>query len=68
VRWQGGGDRTTIRDADYGYRGEFVTGPATIRFAARNDGTDIVFRSDPDGQSTVGPPGVGRERNGVFFA
>ena len=67
VLWHGGGDRSSIRDADYTFMGDFVTGEATIAFRASNIGSDVEFRSDPDGQSTVGPPGVGRERNGVFF-
>ena len=68
VRWAGGGERTRLHDATYGFEGDFVTGEATISFTARNDGSDTVFRSDPGDQSTVGPPGVGRERNGVFFS
>jgi hypothetical protein len=67
VLWHGGGETSSIRDTDYGFTGDFVTGDATISFRARNDGSDVEFRSDPDDQSTAGPPGVGRERNGVFF-
>ena len=68
VLWHGGGGASAIRDTDYGFEGDFVTGDATISFRAQNNGSDIVFRSDPDNQSTAGPPGVGREQNGVFFA
>lgn len=68
VLWHGGGGASAIRDTDYRFKGEFVTGDATISFRAQNDGSDIVFRSDPGNQSTAGPPGVGREQNGVFFA
>ena len=67
VSWLGGGERTTLDDPVYGFKGDFVTGEATISFRARNDHSDLEFRSDPDGQTTVGPPGVGRERNGVFY-
>lgn len=68
VRWAGGGGRSHIRDETYGFVGDFVTGEATISFTARNDGSKLVFRSDPDGQDTTDrPAAVGRERNGVFF-
>jgi hypothetical protein len=66
VRWNGGGERTAIRDETYGFRGEFVSGDVTIDFAAKHDGTHVVYRSDPNGQETISG-GVGRERNGVFF-
>lgn len=68
VVWHGGGETLSIRDADYGFMGDFATGDATIAFRATNIGSDFEFRSDPDGQSTEGrPPGVGREQNGIFF-
>jgi hypothetical protein len=34
VRWAGGGESSAIRDVDYEFVGEYVTGPATISFAA----------------------------------
>ena len=68
VVWHGGGDTTSIRDDDYRFAGAFTTGEATIAFRARNLGSSVEYRSDPNGQSTAGPPGVGRERNGVFFS
>jgi hypothetical protein len=67
VLWHGGGEASTIRDPDYGFQGQFVTGAATISFRAQNENSHTEFRSDPDDQSTAGPPGVGREQNGVFF-
>jgi hypothetical protein len=66
VRWLGGGARSHISDAAFGFAGDFVAGDIRIRFAARDDDTGVVYRSDPDGQKTVSG-GVGRERNGVFF-
>ena len=65
--WHGGGDSSAIRNTTYGFEGEYTTGEATITFRARNLGSNVVYYSDPNGQTTVGPPGVGREQNGVFF-
>ena len=67
VRWTGGGARRTIRDTTYGYEGEFVEGEIGIAFTATNDSSGVVYTSDADGQTTAGG-GVGRERNGIFFA
>ena len=47
--------------------GDFRTGDATISFRAHNIGSNVEYRSDPDDQSTAGPPGVGREQNGSYF-
>jgi len=66
VRWLGGGARTRIRDAAFGFAGDYVAGDLHISFKAGDDGTGVVYRSDPSGQVTVSG-GVGRERNGVFF-
>jgi hypothetical protein len=68
VTWAGGGDRTKIRDDTFDFGGSFVTGPATITFTASDDAPgSTVYTSDPAGQSNPLPPGVGHERNGVFF-
>ena len=67
VRWHGGGDRMKVRDADFGFVGQFVAGEATIDFSCRNDDSPVVYTSLADEQSTVGA-GVGHERNGVFFS
>jgi hypothetical protein len=66
MRWLGGGARSHISDAAFGFAGTYVAGDIHVDFSARDDGTGVVYRSDPDGQVTVGG-GVGRERNGVFF-
>ena len=66
VRWKGGGARTKLHDTVFGFEGDFVDGPASIEFSTRQDGSKVVYRSDPAGQNTVSA-GVGRERNGAFF-
>jgi len=67
VRWAGEGARKRIRDATFGFRGEYVGGTATVAFTARDDGRKVVYTSLPHGQTTVGSSAVGFERNGVFF-
>jgi hypothetical protein len=67
VRWQGGGDRLKVRDSDFGFVGEFVSGDATIDFTCKDDDSPIVYTSVAPGQTTVSA-GVGHERNGVFFS
>jgi hypothetical protein len=74
VVWHGGGARVPVRDADFGFVGDYVTGPGTISFTARNEHGAVVFTSDAAGQYNPGPeeggagsPAVGTERNGVFF-
>ena len=67
VRWEGGGDVQEIEDATFGFRGEYVTGDASISFRCQNEHSDVEYRSDPEEQSNVGSPGVGTEQNGVYF-
>ena len=67
VRWSGGGGRRPIRDARFGFVGEFVPGPASITFEAMDEHGTVIYRSDAAAQSNPGPPAVGTERNGVFF-
>jgi hypothetical protein len=74
VRWKGHGRPQRIRDATFGFVGDYVAGPATITFVAKDDAGNVLFRSDPHGQYNptpdqggAGSPAVGRERNGVFF-
>jgi hypothetical protein len=67
VRWAGHGAQTDLHDTTFGFSGHYVTGPATMDFTASNDNSDVVYDSDPTGQSNPGPPGVGTEQNGVFF-
>jgi hypothetical protein len=67
VTWHGGGVHQHITDPDYDFTGIFVGGDATISFTAWNDGTGVLYSSDAGEQTTVGTPGVGHERNGVFF-
>ena len=73
-RWAGHGKPQRIHDNTFAFTGRFVPGPATISFTAQNDGDDVVYTSDPDGQFNPGPeengagsPAVGHERNGIFF-
>jgi hypothetical protein len=65
-RWFGGGAKTRIHDATFGFEGDFVDGPVSIEFTAQQDTNGVVYRSDPMGQRTLSA-GVGHERNGVFF-
>ena len=68
VIWAGGGGATKVRDDTFDFGGNFVTGPATISFTASNDAPgSTVYTSDAAGQTNPLPPGVGHERNGVFF-
>jgi len=67
VRWHGGDDPEQIRDAKFGFMGTFVDGKGTISFTAKNDGSNVVYRSLPTGQKTL-YAGAGMERNGAFFA
>ncbi len=74
VRWRGKGDRRKIRDDTFGFTGHFVSSATTISFTASNDGSDVIYTSDPAGQYNpttdqggAGPPAVGHERNGAFF-
>ena len=67
VRWLGGGTRSRIHDATFGFEGEFIDGNVSIDFTTSQDGDNpVVYRSDPLNQITVSG-GVGHERNGVFF-
>lgn len=75
VVWAGEGDHVHLRDTEFGFVGDFVTGPASITFTARNEHGDVVYRSDAAGQFNpgpevfgAGPPAVGFERNGIFFS
>ena len=60
------GGRQRIRDATFGFAGDYVGGIATIAFTARIRTQRPVYvgaaRAD-DGRQ----PAVGFERNGVFF-
>ena len=67
MRWSGGGGSEAIRDSTFGFVGDYVPGPASITFEAMDNHGTVIYRSDPDGQTNVGQPAVGTERNGVFF-
>jgi hypothetical protein len=65
VRWTAG-DYQKIHDSTFGFAGDYRVCDASVSFAASDDGTGVVYTSDPDGQTTVSA-GIGLERNGVFF-
>jgi hypothetical protein len=67
VRWSGTGTRQTIRDETFGFTGHFMNSNVAISFTASNDNKHVIYSSLPTGQTLVGQPGVGHERNGVFF-
>jgi hypothetical protein len=66
VRWRGNDDPQQIRDAKFGFGGTFISGSASISFTAKNDGSPVIYRSEPAGQKVL-YAGTGTERNGVFF-
>jgi hypothetical protein len=67
VRWSGNGTRQEIRDEMFHFTGHYVNCDATISFTASNDRGDVIYSSTAADQQNVGQPGVGHERNGVFF-
>jgi hypothetical protein len=67
VTWAAGGGRSKVRDTTFDFTGHYVSGPANISFSVSDDGGPVIT-SDAAGQSNPGPPGVGKERNGVFFS
>jgi hypothetical protein len=67
VRWSGTGTRRKIHNEKFGFNGHYMECNASISFTASNDGGDVIYRSVAEGQYNVGKPGVGHERNGVFF-
>jgi hypothetical protein len=67
VRWVPAGTKQSVRDATFGFVGDYVPARATVTFEAADDHGSVVYRSDPSGQTNVGQPAVGTERNGVFF-
>jgi hypothetical protein len=64
--WHPRGRKQHIRDTQFGFVGDFFAGEVSVEFTARDDGSPVVFTSNPGGQKTM-VSGVGRERNGVFF-
>jgi hypothetical protein len=66
VRWTGARPKTKLHDTTFGFEGDFIAGTATIAFTAQDVGSNVVYTSDPAGQTTAGS-GVGHERNGIFF-
>ena len=44
------GDKVKLHDDTFGFSGKYVTGPTTISFTASNDGSGVLYTSDPDGQ------------------
>ena len=74
VEWAGGGSPVHLRNEDFTFEGNFVPGPATIRFAARDEKSGVTYRSVAQGQYNptldqggAGDPAVGTERNGRYF-
>jgi hypothetical protein len=74
VKWAGGGTPVHLRDETFTFEGDFVPGPATIRFVASDDKSGITYRSVDEGQYNptlaqggAGDPAVGREQNGTYF-
>ena len=75
VRWAGGGSPVHLRNETFTFEGDYVPGPATIRFVASDDRSGITYRSVAAGQYNptldqggAGDPAVGTERNGRYFS
>jgi hypothetical protein len=66
TQWTGTGRKTKLHDTTFGFGGYFIAATATIAFTAMDVGSNVVYTSDPAGQTTAGG-GVGHERNGIFF-
>jgi len=64
VRWEGGGDRVTVRDENYSFVADYMASEATISFSVTTAG--VTYTSVAAGQETA-HSAVGRERNGVYF-
>ena len=45
VRWHGNDDPEQLRDAKFGFSGTFISGGATISFTAKQEGSNVVYRS-----------------------
>lgn len=74
VVWAGGGSPVHLRDETFTFEGDYIPGPARISFAASDDRSGIVYRSEAEGQYNptleqqgAGDPAVGTERNGRYF-
>ena len=74
VKWAGGGAPVHLRNETFTFEGDFVPGPATIRFVASDDKSGVTYRSVAEGQYNptleqfgAGDPAVGTEQNGRFF-
>jgi hypothetical protein len=65
VVWHGTDDIQQVRDSKYGFSGTFASGQSSITFMTKNEGSPVVYRSEPGGKALYA--GSGMERNGVFF-
>ena len=74
VKWAGGGAPVHLRNETFTFEGDYVPGPATIRFVASDDRSGVTYRSVAEGQYNptleqfgAGDPAVGTELNGRYF-
>jgi hypothetical protein len=66
VHWHGNDDPQQLRDGKFGFSGTFISGTASISFLTKQDGSPVVYGSEPGPQKVI-YAGTGTERNGVFF-
>jgi len=67
VVWHPHGRKVRLRDRTFDFAADVFHCDVSIEFTARQDRSSVVYRSLPNGQTTI-LSGVGRERNGVFFS
>ena len=66
VQWSGRKGQVKVRNADQGFRGQFVETSATMEWSAVSE-AGFEFVSDPATTSHTVFARLGQEKNGVFF-
>ena len=70
VTWTADGDPVHLSSPaapeGFDFTADYTPAVAEITFTCSHDRSDVIYRSDPGGQSSPQPAVVGTERNGVF--